>query len=137
MTSNLDRDRDLIRSNPDLKNMIAHSPNSLIFSQQNGHYLNGNSNSSSGSSSINSTNKLGQSAEQSNMKYDYYNNSNSFKNDITNLSNNLSLNLSIHTAEEFGIEMLEWLNNESNNTNNSKSHHLNSDLKLANNATLV
>lgn len=32
--------------------------------------------------------------------------------ELSNLSNNLSLNLSIHTAEEFGIEMLEWLNNE-------------------------
>ena len=32
--------------------------------------------------------------------------------DVSNFSNNLSLNLSIHTAEEFGTEMLEWLNGE-------------------------
>lgn len=59
---------------------------------------------------------------------------------INNLSNNLSLNLSIHTAEEFGIEMLEWLNNEQNKnvliTNNGG--YLDFDeSKLATNATLV
>lgn len=37
------------------------------------------------------------------------------KNDIqTSYSNNASLNLSIHTAEEFSIEMLSWLKNETN-----------------------
>ncbi len=65
-------------------------------------------------------------------QHDYY--SNSYKNDLTNLSNNLSLNLSIHTAEEFGIEMLEWLNNESN----VNGHFGNGEqVKLTNNATLV
>jgi hypothetical protein len=48
-----------------------------------------------------------------NLSNQQLNNSNSFNHDLKNLSNNLSLNLSIHTAEEFGIEMLEWLNNES------------------------
>ena len=37
------------------------------------------------------------------------------KKDIqTSYSNNASLNLSIHTAEEFSIEMLSWLKNETN-----------------------
>jgi hypothetical protein len=67
-------------------------------------------------------------------QHDYYSSSSFVKNDLTNLSNNLSLNLSIHTAEEFGIEMLEWLNNESN----TNGHFGNGEqVKLANNATLV
>ena len=59
------------------------------------------------------------------------NSKSSFHNELKNLSNNFSLNLSMHTAEEFGIEMLEWLNNETCSNNKNK------DMKLANNATLV
>jgi hypothetical protein len=63
------------------------------------------------------------------------------KNDLSNLSNNLSLNLSIHTAEEFGIEMLAWLNNEGNSRNGSESQFKidreTSQSKLTTNATLV
>lgn len=53
---------------------------------------------------------------------------------LSNLSNNMSLNLSIHTAEEFGIEMLEWLNNE---TKSSATSYDPNKLSAATNATLV
>jgi len=54
----------------------------------------------------------------------------------------MSLNLSIHTAEEFGIEMLAWLNSEGNVRNNDSHQYkldneLNESKKLATNATLV
>jgi len=62
---------------------------------------------------------------------------NNSTNDVTtsasNLTNNnsISLNLSIHTAEEFGKEMLAWLQNEhkrnnssSNLTSSTNAHHI-------------
>ena len=69
---------------------------------------------------------------------DYTNGSDKRRNDMSHLANtppnNTSLNLSIHTAEEFGMEMLEWLNNE----NKLSNHHIaNGSNPIANNATLV
>ena len=49
---------------------------------------------------------------------------NNSTNDVsTNLTNNnsISLNLSIHTAEEFGKEMLAWLQNEHKRNNSSSN----------------
>jgi hypothetical protein len=61
--------------------------------------------------------------------------------DLSSLSNNLSLNLSIHTAEEFGVEMLAWLNNNEANSNlinaTANGNANGANLNLANNATLV
>ena len=68
---------------------------------------------------------------------DYTNGSDKRRNDMTHLTStpptNTSLNLSIHTAEEFGMEMLEWLNNE----NKLSNHHIANGNPIANNATLV
>lgn len=83
---------------------------------------------------------------------DYTNGSDKRRNDMTSTSShqqqhltstpptNTSLNLSIHTAEEFGMEMLEWLNNE----NKLSNHHIanggtggGGSNPIANNATLV
>ena len=119
---------DLIRSNPDLKNTPIHSPTpSSLIGQQ--HQL----------QQQQQQNADGVKVENNSAKYDFYPNSFKAAADMTNLSHNLSLNLSIHTAEEFGIEMLEWLNNESNAAvaMASSSNFSNGDVKLANNATLV
>lgn len=135
-SGNNNSDKDIIRSNPDLKiNSLVNSPNGGLFlktneQQQQQQQINGKSA------------QLAQNTSIENMKYDNYF-SNSFKSDLANLSNNLSLNLSIHTAEEFGIEMLEWLNNESNTNhlqNGNYNYLLDKDLidsKLTTNATLV
>ena len=80
---------------------------------------------------------------------DYTNGSDKRRNDLNHLTstppNNTSLNLSIHTAEEFGMEMLEWLNNENKLSNHHMNHSANGNGKnefigsnpIANNATLV
>ena len=66
---------------------------------------------------------------------------NTTNNNQSNLSTNMSLNLSIHTAEEFGIEMLAWLNSESNSRVNDKQYIIENEniesKKLTTNATLV
>lgn len=53
----------------------------------------------------------------------------------------MSLNLSMHTAEEFSIEMLEWLNNEGVANGKKNAYLLDKDLcepKMSTtNATLV
>lgn len=134
-SGNNNSDKDVMRSNPDLKiNSLVNSPNSIGQQQQQQQVQQQNG------KCLNSTSE--------NLKYENYF-SNSFKSDLTNLSNNLSLNLSIHTAEEFGIEMLEWLNNESvsinamnhNGNQNGNGYLLDKefaiDSKLATNATLV
>jgi hypothetical protein len=150
-------DRDLIKSNPDLKSSLVYSPKSINFNNE--HYLltqNGsNPNNRSNNISINTSNL---SEPASNGTINSNNSSNFYHRtktpthhhhtpaDMSNLSNNLSLNLSIHTAEEFGVEMLAWLNNNEGNmiANGNGGHNLHSYLmnnndenKMANNATLV
>lgn len=124
-SGNMNSEKDLIRSNPDLKNGL-NSPNGVHNYPQMKHQ-----NSVRNLTQLNSTTNVNNVLnEQSNQKYEFYSN-HSLKKDLNNLSNNMSLNLSIHTAEEFGIEMLEWLNNETSNQNGFI------DSKLTTNATLV
>lgn len=124
-SGNINSEKDLIRSNPDLKTGL-NSPNGGLNYPQMKHQ-NSVRNLTQLNSATNVNNVLN---EQNNQKYEFFSN-NSFKKDVNNLSNNMSLNLSIHTAEEFGIEMLEWLNNETSNPNGFI------DSKLTTNATLV
>jgi hypothetical protein len=117
----------MIRSNPDLKNILSmNSPNGSC--NGNGHHP------LQQKTPVMDPYGTQQHAHVNcKTPQQQHNSSAAFKNDLTTLSNNLSLNLSIHTAEEFGIEMLEWLNNEGNahfNTNGDQ-------VKLPNNATLV
>ena len=56
------------------------------------------------------------------------------KKELGSYSNNASLNLSIHTAEEFSLEMLSWLKNE---TNLHKKIKNDENLEKVDNATLV
>lgn len=93
----------LIRSNPDLNDLIVqkkaqlnftHSPKILSPVPTNGH--NNKANFETNSEPLHGVMKKGEMSH--NHSY----------------SNNASLNLSIHTAEEFSIEMLSWLKNEAN-----------------------
>lgn len=96
----------LIRSNPDLNELIVqkkaqlnltHSPKILSPVPTNGH----NSNSNKTNLEINSE-PLHGVVKKGEVSHNH------------SYSNNASLNLSIHTAEEFSIEMLSWLKNEAN-----------------------
>lgn len=114
----MNSDREIIRSNPDIKSALIHSPRVSIYSNQE------TSNSRNGPITDSSKKILTENNNQGNQ------------------STNMSLNLSIHTAEEFGIEMLAWLNSESNVRNNDNykyklDNELNESKKLATNATLV
>lgn len=117
--NNINSDREIIRSNPDIKTSSVQSPRISLYSNNE------------------PTNGIKNFTCDSTKKNDQY----TLKNDLSNLSNNLSLNLSIHTAEEFGIEMLAWLNNEGNSRNGSESQFKidreTSQSKLTTNATLV
>ena len=115
------QDKELIHSNPDLndlscKNYYHNSPKILI----------------SPSNSAKSKQRFDNQIE--------INFNNLIKKEMSNYSNNSnngSLNLSIHTAEEFSIEMLSWLRNE---TTTSKSNFINiqqNNLEQIDNATLV
>jgi len=115
-------DTNLIRSNPDINEIISshkkhtHSPNIL-------------------SPVINSTQNCKQNLEsiQSSSK------NQEISHNRSSFSNNASLNLSIHTAEEFSIEMLSWLKNETNGGNGGKSKIINDEItrEKVDNATLV
>jgi hypothetical protein len=105
-----DSDREIVKSNPDIKASLKYSPKIAVYNNNNGNMT----------------------SEQSFNKRYTPTHSN-------NQSNNHSLNLSIHTAEEFGIEMLAWLNNESSKAIGNQLKNI-SDLKdshLIDNATLV
>ena len=109
-------DREIIRSNPDIKSALIHSPRVSIYSNQ----------EFSNSRTAACTNESAKKFENNNQ---------------SNISTNMSLNLSIHTAEEFGIEMLAWLNSEGNTRINDAQYKLenesNESKKLTTNATLV
>jgi hypothetical protein len=99
--TNSDTNNQLIRSNPDLNELIIQKKTQLNFTNSpkilspvttNGNRTNFEINSEPLHGGI----KKGELSQ--NHSY----------------SNNASLNLSIHTAEEFSIEMLSWLKNEAN-----------------------
>lgn len=120
----------LIRSNPDLnidlinqkksthtysnQSPKLHSPNTCHVSINNGSFT---------------------SSRKSNKDHHIQEQPFTLKKDIqASYSNNASLNLSIHTAEEFSIEMLSWLKNE---TNGSMKIKADDSIDKIDNATLV
>jgi hypothetical protein len=141
---NTSTDRDLIRSsNPDLNNDTSQVLKKIIFN--NSPKTTNNNNHNLTRSPVNGTstsNKLINHKRLETQTSDFHlnknnNNNNNKNNDINNYSNNASLNLSIHTAEEFSIEMLSWLKNETNNNNSIKKIISEENLDLIDNATLV
>lgn len=117
----------LIRSNPDLNELIVqkkaqlnftHSPKILSPVPTNGH--NNNNSNNKTNFEINSE-PLHGVMKKGEMSHNH------------SYSNNASLNLSIHTAEEFSIEMLSWLKNEANGTNMINDENV----EKIDNATLV
>lgn len=101
-------DRDIIRSNPDLNDGSNSSNTNNLQLIKPKFYTNSPKNTlspvnSNGSCSSNKLKRLDSQTSDFhlNKKENCY-------------SNNGSLNLSIHTAEEFSIEMLSWLKNEAN-----------------------
>ena len=123
----MNADREIIRSNPDIKSALIHSPRVSIYSN------NETTSTSRNNGVFLEINKrdVGNAHNTTNT------------NNISNLSNNMSLNLSIHTAEEFGIEMLAWLNSEGNSRINHSDNpyklagECDESKKLTTNATLV
>jgi len=111
----------LIRSNPDINEMIssqkkqAYSPKILSPVMNN---------------SVNCCRQNSEPVHSSLKKQEMAHNRSSF-------SNNGSLNLSIHTAEEFSIEMLSWLKNETNGGKNNVMINDENSREKADNATLV
>lgn len=160
---------DIIRSNPDLKSMLAlqqHSQQSLVspiyhpsayqqsvlvksavnkptkLCHQSESVSVTNPLHSSSSSSLSNLASISKQFITSEQQHQILNNSTRTNGDLSN--NNMSLNLSIHTAEEFGMEMLEWLNNEAGGNGNGggiqyrhTSTTVATESKLAPNATLV
>ena len=107
-------ERDLIRSNPDLKTSgcILIGPH-----QQQSHH------SPPNGGSYHHPHLLNTSITNVNQTTPHNTSKNTDTTTLSNLSNNLSLNLSIHTAEEFGMEMLEWLNSEAAVKHSHHHHH--------------
>lgn len=119
-------DKDLIRSNPDLNEGCSVQIIKKVYSN------NSPKNLSSPVNSIGSNSKPKRLESQTS---DFHLN-NVSKKDTSSYSNNGSLNLSIHTAEEFSIEMLSWLKNEAS-SNCVKKIINEENLDQIDNATLV
>ena len=123
-------DRDLIRSNPDLNDGCAVP---LIKKA----YYNSPNNPASPVNS-NGSNCQSKPKRLDSQTSDFRLNSLAKKEAPPNShSNNGSLNLSIHTAEEFSIEMLSWLKNEANHNSNAKKIINEENIDQIDNATLV
>jgi hypothetical protein len=120
-------DRDLIRSNPDLNDGCVVPIIKKV-------YYNSPKNPASPVNSNGSSCHKPKRLES--QTSDFHLNSLT-KKDQNSCSNNGSLNLSIHTAEEFSIEMLSWLKNESHLNSNVKKIINEENIDQIDNATLV
>jgi hypothetical protein len=159
----LDQQHELTRSNPDLNvftvatatplnGVVKCNGNSINLKNNNSITIGGGSNEFIVPSAIlvdmasNSNSSRPASSTRLSLTPSHHNHHIHYQPSITGLhpnglqvenvkSNNASLNLSMHTAEEFGIEMLTWLHGENGFkvTENEKS----ADIKKSSNATLV
>lgn len=123
-------DRDLIRSNPDLNDGGYSVP---IIKKV---YYNSPKNLASPVNSTTSSSNTSHKPKRLETQTSDFHLSKTNK-EQNSYSNNGSLNLSIHTAEEFSIEMLSWLKNEANHNNSVKKIINEENLDQIDNATLV